>query len=319
MSKYDTGAFLQAYARHAYRYGHPKTMYVDAGSQILKACRDMQISWTDITNTLNADHDVGIEHIVAPVLGHNQIGMVERSVLEVKKLFDLTFTGLRLDSLSFETAFQFIANELNSLPLCLGSRTSNLDHTDLITPSRLILGRNNRRSPSGYPRVSSKSRQVEDLDTVYRAWWKVWKLERLVDYIPRPNKWLKTTREPKVDDIIVFLKVDKEVALGQSLWRLGRIKKIVISADSRVRQATIEYKNHNESKSRETCRPVRKIAIIHREGDLELVQELNRAAKEATVGFQMRILANWKCKSTYCSENCLDAANHTPDTKLLEY
>ena len=323
MSKYDTGAFIQAYGRHAYRYGHPVHLYVDAGSQILKACRDMEFSMADISHTLNSQHDVGIKHTVAPVLGHNQIGMVERSVLEVKKLFDLVFggpvnAGLRLDTLSYETAFQYIANELNSLPICLGSKYENLDHTDLITPSRLILGRNNRRAPTGYTRISSFSRQVQDMDTVHRAWWKVWNTERLADYIPRPSKWSKTSREPEVDDMVLYLQEDKEVTLGKTLWRMGRVFKIKIDEDTHKRNLNIQYKNAKEKKFRYTWRTARKVAIIFREGDLELIDELNNAARDAAINLHIRIHKNWSCKSSYCARVCMDADRHAEDVLVDE-
>ena len=318
MSRYNTGAFLQAYGRHAYRYGHPAHLYVDAGSQILKACREMELSYADIVNTLNAEHDVGMQHTVAPVLGHNQIGMVERSVQEVKKLFNRVFVNLRLDSLSYETAFQFAANELNSLPICLGSRYKNLDHTDLITPSRLILGRNNRRAPAGYTRVESFSRQVQDLDNVYRSWWKVWKQERLAEYIPRPNKWTRTSREPEVGDIVVYLQEDKEVTLGKTLWRLGRVAKVVTSADNGKRQLNIQYKNATEEKFRDTWRSTRKVAIIHREGDLEMLVELNKAAEEAAINMHVRINKDWRCKSTFCASVCIDSSRHSPNVDVQQ-
>ena len=319
MSRYDTEAFIMAYSRHAYRYGHPVHLFVDQGSQIMKACREMEWSWADITHTLNAKFHVGVEYTAAPVLGHNQIGMVERAVREVKKVFNMVFTGLRLDSLSYETSFQYIANELNNLPIALGSRYENMDHLDLITPSRLILGRNNRRAPAGYARVDpqlgyskNKSKQIKDMDNVHRAWWKVWQEEKLSDYIPRPNKWLKTTRVPLVGDVVVFLEKDKEATLGKTLWKLGEILGTKLSTDTGVRMLNIGYRNASETTLRETWRPTRKVAILFREGDLDMVEELNKAAKDATVSLYARINGLWRCPSTFCTSSCVDAERHGP-------
>ena len=325
MSKSDTEAFILAYGRHAYRYGHPIHMYVDQGSQIMKACRQMEWSWADITHTLNSKHGVGVQHTIAPVLGHNQIGMVERSVREVKKLFNLIFAGLKLDSLAYETAFQYIANELNNLPMCLGSRYTDLDHADLITPSRLILGRNNRRAPTGYARVDqdkgyskNKSKQIKDLDSVHKAWWKVWQQERLADYIPRPRKWIKTTRVPEVDDVVIYLERDKDVTLGKTLWKLGKVIKTILDKDTGIRNVCIGYKNYKEKTWRETWRTARKMAIIFREGDLEIVDELNKAAKEATVSMNARIISGWSCRSTFCTHECIDSQRHDPGVDIAE-
>jgi hypothetical protein len=277
MPGYSTGAFISAYTRHASRFGHPYQLYIDAGGQLMKACRELEISWTDISTTLNAQFGVGIKHVVVNTADHSAHGIVERSILEVKRLFNLVYKGIKLDLFQYETAFNYIANELNSLPLCLGSRHENLDHTDLITPSRLMLGRNNRRAPTGYPRISSKSRQIEQMDDVHRAWWEVWKSEKLEDYIPAPKKWLKNSRPPQVEDIVVF--IADEMILGDSLWKLGRVTRLIPSqVDGIVRSVILEYKNFTEDVFRDTKRSVRKIAIIHREGDLYLMDMLNDAA-----------------------------------------
>ena len=234
-------------------------------------------------------------------------------------------TGIRLDSLAYETAFLFIANELNNLPIALGSRYKDLDHTDLITPSRLILGRNNKRAATGYPRVDpqrgyskTKSKQIEDLDRVHKSWWKVWQKEKLSDYIPRPNKWLKTTRVPAVDDVVVYLERDKDATLGRTLWRLGRVMEVKTSKDSGVRVATLGYKNAGEETWRTTIRPVRKMAIVYREGDLETVDELNAAARDATAAMYARINSDWRCSAAFCTDLCIDKERHKKEVDVWE-
>ena len=288
MQSYNTAAFLQAYTRFSSRFGHPSRMYIDEGSQLMKACRSMEINLVDLTHSLNSQYQVGIKYQTCPVGGHNAHGIVERSIREVKKLFNLLYSGLRLDILTYETAFLSISNELNNLPICLGSRTSNLDHVDLITPSRLILGRNNRRALGGHARIQGPSRLMKQMEQVYEAWWKVWQNERLVDYIPQPRQWTETRGEIKVGDVVIFLKTDKEQSLGDPVWKMGRIKELEISNDGLARTAIVEYKNATESVFRTTRRSVRKIAVLHREGDLELVQELNEASRRAGVHFMQQ-------------------------------
>ena len=283
-----TGAFLNCYTRHSSRYGHAHKLFIDAGGELMKACREMEVSWTDITTTLNANFGVGIEHVVVNTAAHNAHGIVERSILEVKRLFKVLFSGLKLDLYGYETAFAYIANELNSMPLCLGSKYENLEHTDLITPSRLMLGRNNRRSPTGYPRIQSKSSQIAQLDEVHRAWWKTWKNEKLEDYIPAPRKWHGNTRPPIVGDIVIF--IQDECALGESHWRLGRITRLITSAaNGLIYSAIIEYKNASEDHFRDTKRSVRKFAILHREGELGLMDTLNEAAKIADINLEVQL------------------------------
>ena len=76
---------------------------------------------------LSKHHSVGFEHQVCPRGGHNFHGAVERSVQEVKKLFDAVFSGLKLDIMSFETNFAWVSNELNNLPICYSSRYKSLE------------------------------------------------------------------------------------------------------------------------------------------------------------------------------------------------
>ena len=281
MPKYDTGAFLAAYSRHSFRYGHPARLYIDGGSQLVKACRDMHLNWAELTTTLNSEYSVGVEYEVCAVGRHDRHGVVERAVQDVKKLFYQVFQGLKLDLFAYETAFAFVANELNSLPICLGSKYEGLEHTDLITANRLVLGRNNKRAPVGYPRIESKSRQIEQMDRVHKAWWKVWKNEKLVDHIPHPPKWFTNSRPPEVGDIVVYLKQDKDVTLGDTLWRLGRIVEVIGSeGDGKVRSVKIEYSNPKEEVYRYTHRSARKVAILFREGELEMTEMLNAAARK---------------------------------------
>merc|ERR1712015_100452 len=121
----------------------------------------MELNWVDLTQTLDREYRVGIDYQTGPVGGHNFQGVAERSIREIKKLFKLTFAGLKLDIMSYETSFAFIANELNNMPICLGSRTDDLDNLDIITPSRLLLGRNNRRAMTGHVTLDKPGRLLE--------------------------------------------------------------------------------------------------------------------------------------------------------------
>ena len=285
MAKYDTPSFLMAYTRFTSRFGHPAKLYIDEGSQLVKGCKEMQFNWIDVASSLNATHGTGIDFSTCPVGGHNVHGQVERSILEIKRLFFNVYSGLKLDILSYETAFAWISNELNNLPICLGSKYINLEHADLITPSRLILGRNNRRSPSGFVRIDTKSRLLEQMQQVERSWWETWKTEKLLEYIPQPQKWRTSGYEPKPDDIVIFTKEEKDRVFGEPVWRTGRISETIRSEDGKVRSVVIQYKNWNEGVYRSTHRSVRKVAVLHKEGELELVEELNLASKQANVSF----------------------------------
>ena len=282
MAKYDAVAVVKAYNRFASRYGHPRKIYIDQGTQLIAAIKNMEISLCDITNGINVEYQVGIEFELSPVGGHNFTGMVERSIKEVKRVFMDTFKGLKLDVLGYETAFAWTANELNNLPIGLGSKYRDLDHLDLITPSRLLHGRNNKRALVGCTVVKDRKKEMRQLEDVYDAWWNAWKKEKMQDFIPQPPKWKESGMVPKVGDIVIFPRTGGEALLGEMPWRIGRITTAEPGTDGFVRSVTIEYRNDPEDwPFKTTYRAVRQIAVIHREEDLEIIDQLNEASRQA--------------------------------------
>ena len=283
MDKCDTEAFILAYTRFAARFCHPVKLFPDEGSQLLKACAEMQISWVNVAETLNSRYQVGVEFDSCPVGGHNYHGQVERSIKEVKKLFHTVYKGVKLDIMGYETAFAWISNELNNLPLCLGSKYRDLDSLDLITPNRLIHGRANKRAMCGPCTIAPPSKILEKMGDIFESWWRAWYNEKLADFVAKPPKWLRSDPAVAVGDIVVFQKKAQEQVLGAPIWSIGRVKEVTVSKeDGKVREIVIEYKNPNEKVFRTTNRAARSVAVLHREEDLDLMQELCAASREAT-------------------------------------
>ena len=304
MQGYDAASFILAYTRFACRFGHPSQIFIDEGSQLMKACKSMEICWSDVSKTLNGQYRVGLNFKTCPVGGHNFNGVVERSILEIKKIFYTVYNGLKLDILAYETAFGWVSNELNNLPICLGSRTQNLDNLDLITPQRLISGLNNTRAPMGPCRMDAPSRLIKQMEKVYDSWWETWTMEKVINYIPKPTQWSKSSYQPKINDIVIFKKDDNDIAMGSRVWRTGRIQELDDSRDGIPRAAVIQYKNATEKTFRSTRRAIRKLAVVHQEHDLELIQELNEACRDAQSKFYLWELSSSDlCKSLEESED----------------
>ena len=245
----------------------------------MSACKNMQISIVDITSQLNSKYQVGVKYTTCAVSGHNQHGQVERCIKEIKSLLSRVYQGLKLDILSHETCFNWIASELNNMPICIMSRTESLEYTDIITPSRILLGRNNRRALSGYARINGPSRLIIQMDAVYDSWWKAWLNQKLVDFIPQPAKWTSTSASIKVGDVVMFLKETPDQHFGEPIWKIGRVIEAPVSKqDGMTRTVVIQYKNANERVFRTTTRAVRSVAIVHSEGELDCVQQVEAAA-----------------------------------------
>jgi len=114
--------------------------------------------------------------------------------------------------------------------------------------------------------------------------------EKLADYIPKPRHWKDGNVDAEVGDIVMMLLSDKEKKLGGSLWRIGRIRSLMWSADGLTRVAVLEYRNVNETKFRTTERALSSVAILHRDSNLDVIQELNRSAREADIKLHASLL-----------------------------
>ena len=280
MPDYTASSFVDSYIRFSSRYGHHGVMFIDPGSNLVSACSSMTISYAHISKTINGQ-GVEMRHEICVTGSHEGQGLVERAIREIRKIFSAVFKGIQLSITGYSTAFAFIANELNNVPICLGNKYTNLEQLDLITPNRLLLGRNNLRAPIGLVEANVPSAWLESVEDVSRSWWKVWESEWLVHLIPQPAKWAVGSPDVEVGDIVVFMKEGHEAALGQTPWRTGQVEQAPLSADGICRRVTLKYKNSGECVFRYTERSVRTIAVLHREGDVDILGELSQANIDA--------------------------------------
>ena len=293
MQGQDAASFIQCFNRHSYRYGIPQKLFIDAGTQLVKSCKKGEISWADITNSLVREQGVGIDFEVCPPHAHYMHGVVERSIKDIKAVLETVFGGYKLSLFGYETAFAFAANELNCLPLSLGSRTDDLGSTDLITPSRLLLGRNNKRAPLGITSVTASSKVLDELAEIQKSWWKTWASETIINFVPQPKKWLRNNTTIKKGNIVVFVKANGEDdSIGDTSWRIGRVDSFEDSRDGRPRKVTISYKIPGEVRCRKVTRGLREVAVLHEEGELELAEQLNAAAKLTAHHFWLERVRN---------------------------
>ena len=118
--------------------------------------------------------------------------------------------GNRLSVLQWESLVAQVANGINNLPLGLGSKVECLEDLDIITPNRLLLGRNNNRCPSG-PLTAQESfkRILKTNGKIYNTWFRSWLKSYVPTLLTRP-KWLTSDEDIKVGDVVLFLKSEKE-------------------------------------------------------------------------------------------------------------
>ena len=168
----------------------------------------MILNFTDLKHQLNTEYGVSFE--ACPVGAHYMHGKVERKIQQIKKSMNINMTGHRLSILRWETLGQEVTNAVNNLPLCLRNKVHCLANLDIITPNRLLLGRNNDRCPSGPFKASDSFKQILQTNlNIYTTWFKSWLISCVPNLIDRP-KWWNSDENIKVGDIILFLKSDKE-------------------------------------------------------------------------------------------------------------
>ena len=72
---------------------------------------------------------------------------------------------------------------------------------------------------------------------------------------------------------------------GDLRWRVGIVEEVIKGSDGICRQVRIRYRNAGERAFRTTKRAVRRVALLHSEAELCLVDELNAVAKATNVDY----------------------------------
>ena len=165
-----------------------------------------------------------------------------------------------------------ISNSINNMPLGLKTKSGHLESLDLLTPNRLILGRNNDRCPNK-PLVICPDhvKMIESNANIFRSWFNAWIVSYVPTLIERP-KWHKNSGNIQVGDVVLFLKSEKEYDLQ---YQYGMVKLLHQSRDLNVRKVDVEYQNHNEGIKRTTTRGVREVVVIYPIEELDIYEQLH--------------------------------------------
>ncbi len=275
MEASTTGAFLQAFTRFACEVGYPKRIMADGGSQLVKGCETMELSFRDIQQKLFQNVKVELE--VCPVGGHNMHGRVERRIQEVKKSLTTTMSNERLGLLQWETVSASIANSVNNLPLALGNVKGNYEMMDIITPNRLQLGRNNDRAPDLPLTVTQDYDKIlRENEKIHQAWFECWLISHVPKLVEHP-KWFRSDRDIKKGDIVLFLKQESVLC---NTYQYGIVDSVEPSRDGKIRKVHLKYRNSNEGTDRVTYRSTRSLIMIHPIDELSVMEEMGRIAEK---------------------------------------
>ena len=102
-------------------------------------------------------------------------------IQDIKRSFKKNVNKNRLSVLQWETLVQQISNSINNVHIGLGNKAEMLENLDILSPNRLILGRNNTRSPTAPLQINHDVRKtIESNNEIFKAWFREW----LTSYIP---------------------------------------------------------------------------------------------------------------------------------------
>ena len=273
---YSAVSFVLAFIRFSCKLGYPRKLLIDPGSQLLKGCDEMIISFTDVANAL---HEYGVTYETCPVGAHFMHGKVERKIRHIKESFNKHFYNEKFSAIQWETFGDKIANCINNLPIALGNKSQGLEDMDLLTPNRLLLARNNNRCPINSLRMSGDYQAIINQNNeLQEVWFKSW-LKSYVPSLMHHPKWFNNDKDAMVGDVVLFLKSDREF---DRQYQYGIIVDVKKSRDGRIRQLEIEYQNSTEKVKRSTTRASRDIVVIHPVGELGIVRELNNLSENVS-------------------------------------
>ena len=140
-------------------------------------------------------------------------------------------TSVPMTALQWDTLFSRISNSIDNLPIARGDRSNETTlGYEIITPNRLKLGRNNHRSLEGngidLDMTANFTKLLHRNRSIYQHWYQSF-IENVHLLSLRPNKWLKSSRLPLVNDLVVFVYNDSNHAKDSINWRLGKVVKVV--------------------------------------------------------------------------------------------
>lgn len=259
MEDWSTTSVVQAVERHGCKYGFPLQIFVDAGSQ-LKRLSSVAYSIIDLTTSVRKGFDC--EVIVAPPKSHSSQGRIERRIGLIKSALEkVTEKGLLLSFLNWETLFSRIANDLNNLPIARASSTGvTRPEWGILTPNRLLIGRNNKRSLSGPLIIDSDPSAILDrVSAAQKEWYSIF-LKQLHLFIPSP-KWFDTDHVA-VGDVVLFF-IETQFKSTGTVWHYG----LVTQVDGL--RLTIEYTVPPSNTKKSLERSKRDVVRIAPESELD--------------------------------------------------
>ena len=231
----------------------------------------MTYSFTDSKQRLSVEY--GVQYMAFPVGAHYVHGKVEREIRDIKKCIKINVQNERLSIIQWETLMCCISNSINNLPIGLGNKVEAIGNLNIITPNRLILGRNNERCPNAPLLISGDHKQlIENNANIFKAWFKALLTSFIPSIMERP-KWHNTDHDVNIGDVVLFLKTEQEY---DQQYQYGIVRSVHKVSDGYIRRVGVEYQTNGERVKRITQRGVRDLVIIYPVDEFDIYQTLDQ-------------------------------------------
>ena len=301
----EAPSVVKGLLRHSCRYGYPIIGYTDKGTGLKKGL-GVQVELMNYDRIIQKE--TGMKLILKPTQSHESRGKVERVIQVLKKFIQERQDEMLTQSiLDWETTFSYVSNFINNLPMArmTNSRSLSSDISEILTPNRLLLGKNNQRSPNyiieeqGVTHKERLSKNNKILEAFFIL------LNRMTpDLVDRP-KWHKSSEVfPKVGDYCLFKHKESNMGSENEHWKIGKVIEIRESESNATSKIYIlEYRTTIKQKKKKavnwnvavhkTDRAARELVILF------TPEEINSAvgSEEHLARLQKKITEGTKKKS----------------------
>jgi Family of unknown function (DUF5641) len=246
-------------------HGTPHTMISDRGEQLVAAAN--QVEGWDFSVIQDWMTGRKIRWKFVPAGGQHMNGQAERLIGQVKKVFKSTLENKSCSFNELNTILYESALIVNTRPIGIAGRESDLEAGTPITPLHLMLGRASIEAPQmDFHNAFNLTRRLQFVEEVKREFWNKWKAI-VFQGLDKSYRWRQNQRDSQVGDVVLL----KDETVAACTYKLARVIEVIPDErDGKIRKVIVAYKNFNERVFRQSTRPVHKIVLIVPAEDAEL-------------------------------------------------
>ena len=254
---YDTPTFLLRHDEFVARFGAPREIVTDQGTQLIAAGEilskkaETPASW-DWSKVAELNTTTVWKHVPAGSQHHN--GLPESMVKALKKSLAQTLhPGVIPTYDELVTLLARVSCSLNSRPLALSSVSGSDEQEDnlmVITPNHMLLGRSSTSSlPMDYDPEDKFCQRVNFVAALEQDWWERW-LKTVMPSLLPARKWKKQMKNLAIGDVVLVIFPGKV----KDSRALGIVTKVYPDGRGLVRKVTVRFRRKNVREAFNVCR-----------------------------------------------------------------